>query len=77
MTDSGQLDFLDIIGVLSFAIALINLDENLTQSDKQELVEEFNTNAERLLNEIHQHLKEQDNRLSAIEELLKEIKNGT
>jgi hypothetical protein len=75
MTDNGQLDFLDILGVLSFVIAVINLDENLSQSDKQELLEEFNDKASLLLTEIHNHLKEQDVKLSSIEQLLKEIKN--
>lgn len=27
MTDSGQLDFLDLISIMSFVIAVINLDE--------------------------------------------------
>lgn len=76
MTDNGQLDFLDLISIMSFVIAIINLDENVTQSDKQELLQEFNDKAELLLNEIHKHLEEQDKRLSVIEETLKEIKNG-
>lgn len=77
MTDNGQLDFLDILGVLSFVIAVINLDENLSQSDKQELLEEFNDKASLLLTEIHNHLEKQDVKLSSIEQLLKEIKNDT
>lgn len=75
MTDSGQLDFLDLISILSFIIAVENLNENVTQSDKQELLEEFNNKASLLLNEIHRHLQEQDNRLSAIEQTTKEIKD--
>lgn len=76
MTDSGQLDFLDLISIMSFVIAIINLDENMSQSDKQELLNEFNNKAELLLTEIHQHLEEQDSKLSAIEITLKEIQNG-
>ena len=68
MTDNGQLDFLDLISIMSFVIAVINLDENITQSDKQDLLNEFNDKAELLLTEIHKHLEEQDSRLSAIEE---------
>lgn len=75
MTDSGQLDFLDLISIMSFVIAVINLDENITQSDKQDLLNEFNDKAELLLNEIHKHLEEQDVKLSAIETTLKEIKD--
>ena len=76
MTDNGQLDFLDLLSIMSFVIAVENLEENVTQSDKQELLQEFNDKATLLLNEIHAHLEEQDVRLSAIEETLKEIKNG-
>ena len=76
MTDNGQLDFLDLISIMSFVIAVINLDENITQSDKQDLLNEFNDKAELLLNEIHKHLEDQDARLSAIQNTLKEIQNG-
>ena len=76
MNDNGQLDFLDLISIMSFVIAIVNLEENVTQSDKQELLQEFNDKASLLLNEIHAHLEEQDTRLSVIEETLKEIKNG-
>ena len=76
MTDNGQLDFLDILSVLSFVIAVVNLDENLSQSDKQDLLNEFNNRATLLLTEIHNHLEKQDIKLSVIEETLKEIKNG-
>ena len=75
MTDNGQLDFLDIISILSFVIAVENLEENVTQSDKQELLQKFNDKATLLLNEIHQHLEMQDAKLSVIEETLKEIKD--
>lgn len=75
MTDNGQLDFIDVLSVLSFVLALINLDENLSQSDKQELIGEFNDKASLLLSEIHEHLEQQDSKLSLIEQTLKEIKN--
>lgn len=76
MTDNGQLEFLDLLNILSFVIALENLEENVTQSDKQELLQEFNDKASLLLTEIHQHLEKQDAKLSAIEQTLKEIKDG-
>ena len=31
--DSNQFDFLDMLGVLSFLIGMMNLDGNLTQGD--------------------------------------------
>ena len=75
MTDNGQLDFLDILTVLSFVVSIVNLEENLSQSDKQDLIGEFNDKAELLLTEIHRHLEEQDSKLSIIEQTVKEIKD--
>ena len=76
MSENGQLDFLDLITLMSFVISVINLDENLSQSDKQDLVEAFNDKAEVLLTEINAHLEKQDSKLSVIEKQLKEIKDG-
>ena len=75
MTDNGQLDFLDLISIASFVIGLENLELNATQEDAQNLQRELSEKTDLLLQEIHSHLKEQDNRLSTIELLLKEIKD--
>ena len=75
MTDNGQLDFLDLISIASFVIGLENLELNATQEDAQNLQRELSEKTDLLLQENHSHLKEQDNRLSIIEQLLKEIKN--
>ena len=50
-----QYDLLDVLNILSFVIGLLNYNENLTQNDKQELLEE-----------IHAHLKEQDIKIEEI-----------
>ena len=72
---NGQLDFLDIISILSFAISLENLKLNVTQEDAQRLEQELSAKTDLLLTEIHRHLKEQDIKLSNIENKLKEIAN--
>ncbi len=36
----GELTILDILNIMSFFIGLMNLQENLTQGDKQELMSE-------------------------------------
>lgn len=61
-----QLDFLDTLNIMSFVIGLMNLDENMTQGDKQELMQELNNKADLLLNEIHSHLEEQDKKIDKI-----------
>lgn len=64
--DRNQLSFLDLINVASFCIGLMNLDENLTQGDKQDLMQRFNDQTEIVLKEIHQHLQEQDQKIDLI-----------
>ena len=55
-------------------IGLMNLNENLTQGDKQELMETLSEQADKLLNEIHRHLQEQDEK---IDKILEEIKHDS
>lgn len=69
--ENGQLTFLDTINLISFMIGVMNLNENLTQGDKQDLLKTFSQEAERLLNEIHHHLQEQDEKIDIILEELK------
>lgn len=66
-----QLEFLDVLNIISFCINMMNLNENLTQGDKQEILEDFSKKADILLNDIHKHLSKQDTK---IDEILKEIK---
>ena len=63
---NNQLEFLDLLNIASFCIGLMNLDQNLTQNDKQELESQFNTKVDQLLKEIHAHLQEQDNKIDII-----------
>jgi len=69
-----QLEFLDIISIASFVIALQNLEENVTQGDKQELLEELSNATSKLLSEIHAHLEEQDLKINKILEALNDNK---
>lgn len=72
--ENGEFTFLDILSILSFMIGTMNLNENLTQGDKQDLLKEFSTKADILLKEIHSHLETQDNKLDKI---LEEISNDS
>lgn len=62
----NELGFVDLLSIASFCIGLMNLDENLTQNDKQELQESLSKNVEKLLNEIHSHLQKQDDKIDLI-----------
>ena len=72
--DNGEFTFLDTLSILSFIIGTMNFNENLTQGDKQDLLEEFSSKADVLLKEIHSHLEEQDNKLDKI---LEELSNDS
>ena len=67
---NGQLDFLDIISLMSFCIALENLDLNISQEDIQassaRLEEAVNSRLEQALADIHGHLSVQDTKLNLI-----------
>lgn len=63
--DNGEFTFLDIISLTSFLIGVMNLDENLTQGDLQD-------KAQLILDEIHDHLQQQDNK---IDEILRRLNN--
>lgn len=71
--NNNQLDFLDIVNILSLIVSIMNLNENLTQNDKQELIEDLNSVTQRLLKEIHTHLREQDFKLEIINNKLEGI----
>ena len=57
--DNGEFTFLDIISLTSFLIGIMNLDENLTQGDLQD-------KAQLILDEIHEHLQQQDDKIDEI-----------
>lgn len=67
----NQLSFIDLLSIASFAIALENLDENMNQSDKQDLQKDLSDKADLLLKEIHEHLERQDEK---IDEILRRLK---
>lgn len=69
--ENGQFTFLDTISFISFMVGLMNLEENLTQGDKQELMEELSNKTQYLLGELHSHLEDQDRKLNQIIESLK------
>jgi c-di-GMP-related signal transduction protein len=75
--ENQKQNLLDSVSMVSFIIGLLNLNENLTQGDKQDLLEEFNNKAELLLNEIHGHLEIQDNKLDEIIKRLEVLENGS
>lgn len=64
--ESGQFTFLDLISIASFFIGVLNFDENLTQSDKQDLMSGVDKKVQSALSEIHKHLNIQDEKINSI-----------
>ena len=63
MNNQNLLDALTLVG---FVIGLANYDENVSQSQVQELID-------KALGDIHSHLQDQDLRLQSIENKLIEV----
>ena len=72
----GQFTFLDTVSLTSFLIGVMNLSENLTQGDKQDILSEFSNKADILLKEIHTHLEEQDKKIDLIVNKLEELSHN-
>lgn len=72
-SNNNQLELLDLLSIASFCIGLMNLDENITQGDMQDLEQQFNTQTKKVLDEIHNHLKSQDLKIDEILNKLKEL----
>ena len=70
MSNNNQLSFLDIVNLMSFCISLMNLNENLSQGDKQDLQQDLSEKMEIILKEVHGHLKEQDIKIDKILEVV-------
>ena len=63
MNEQDQLSFIDLLSIMSFCIGVMNLDLNITAED-------IDSQTQTILNDIHAHLKEQDNKLDEIKRRL-------
>lgn len=72
--DRQQLEFIDILSIMSFCISLMNLNENLSQGDKQDLQNDLTEKMKIILSEVHGHLEKQDEK---IDRILEELSNDS
>lgn len=68
--ENNNNEFIDLVNIASFVLGIMNLQENLTQNDKQDIVNELKNETSIVLNKINTHLQEQDNKINKILELL-------
>ena len=59
-------EFINYVNLMDLAISLQNLRSNTSQEERQKLEEHFNDKLNILLEEIHSHLQEQDNKIDKI-----------
>ena len=64
-------DFLDALTFVSFVVGMANYNENLTQSDKDDLMKGLDQKTNEMLARIEQDLEEQNIMLREILERLK------
>ena len=64
-------DFLDAISIVSFLIGWANYQENLTQSDKDDIMNHLDQQTKDILEKVQESLNEQNKMLKEILDLLK------
>ena len=67
-------EFVNYVNLMDFAISLQNLKSNQSQEERQQLEQTFNTKLDAALQEIHEHLKNQDRKIDLILSKLEENK---
>lgn len=59
-------DFMDTLNILAFVIGLMNYNENLTQSDKDDMLQEVDRKMTAMLERLERDLSEQNDMLREI-----------
>ena len=73
-SDNGEFTFIDCVAIVSLILTIENLEQNLTQNDKQQLQNDLSEKADKILEEIHSHLEIQDSKINEILERLEMVK---
>lgn len=74
--DRGEWTFLDILSIASFCISLQNLDLNISQENLDNQTQDLDRRLRAVVDDIHQHLKNQDTKIDKILSILEELKHG-
>lgn len=63
MNEQKQLDFLDVLSIISFVLQIETLGNTFT-------IEDIQKDNDRIMQELHGHLEEQDRKIDMIMEVL-------
>lgn len=64
-------EFINAVNVADLLLNIINYKENLTQSDKSEILQNSQNISQEVISKIENHLEEQDKKINEILKLLK------
>lgn len=67
-------DMLDALTLVSFLVGIANYNENLTQSDKDDIMKSLDKQTNQLLLQVHEELENQNEMLREILKLLRKEK---
>lgn len=71
--EQSEFNSLDMLNILSFWIAILNLEQNIEQSKDQDIHKANDKQQKDMLKAIHREFDEQNQRLSLIEHRLDKI----
>lgn len=63
---NGEWTFLDVISLISFCVGLQNLDLNISQENLDNQTQELDTRLRNVVDDIHNHLTAQDEKIDKI-----------
>lgn len=66
----GEWTFLDMLTLMGFCIGLQNLDLNISQDNLDNQTKELDAKLREIVDDIHQHLTDQDAKIDRILEVL-------
>ena len=62
----GEWTFIDILSLIGFCVGLQNLDLNISQENLDNQTQELDAKLHDVVNDIHQHLALQDEKINRI-----------
>lgn len=75
-SENKSFDFLDLINILSFWIAVINLEQNIEQSKEQDINKANEKQQKEILDNIHEQFEQQNELIYSIEKKIDELLKG-
>lgn len=74
--ENKSFGFLDIINILSFWVAVMNLEQNIEQSKEQDINKANEKQQKEILDNIHKQFEKQNQLLYSLEKKIDELSKG-